>query len=129
MKNATMLYKCPGPHDIHGGKFDYTIVDEDDIAAAQADGWYLTTPEAKDAYQAAQDAEAAAAAAAKQAAEDAKEAEAEAQALAALADANKPPTRDELEQMATSLGLPFTARTSDKKLSDLIAAASEAPGA
>ena len=121
MKNATMLYKCPGPHDIHGGHFDYTIVDADEegaIDTALASGWYLTTPEAK----AARDADLIAAAAA-------REAEAERLAKIALDDVNKPPTRDELEQMATSLGLPFTARTGDKKLADLIAAASEAPGA
>ena len=116
--NPTMLYKCPGPHDIHGGKFDYIIVEEEEIAATQAAGWYLTTPEAK----AARESELQAAAAA-------KEAEAERIALLALNDATKPPTRDELERMAESLGLPFTARTSDKKLSDLISAATESPGA
>lgn len=116
--NPTMLYKCPGPHEIHGGQFDYKIVEEEDIDAALADGWSRSTPEAK----AAREAEL-------QAAQAAREAEAERLALIALNDANKPPTRAELEQMATSLGLPFTARTSDKKLSDLIAAASEAPGA
>lgn len=41
-----MLYKAPGPHEIHGGKFDYIIVDEDGIKAAQKDGWCLTTDEA-----------------------------------------------------------------------------------
>lgn len=49
MKNATMLYKCPGPHEIHGGHFDYTIVDADEegaIEAAKADGWFETTDEA-----------------------------------------------------------------------------------
>jgi hypothetical protein len=42
---TTMLYRHPGQHDIHGGKFDYIITD--DIDAALADGWYLTTTEAK----------------------------------------------------------------------------------
>lgn len=37
----------------------------------------------------------------------------------------KPPTRAELEQMATSLNLPFDGRTGNKKLADMIAAASE----
>ena len=55
MKNATMLYKAPGPHDIHGGHFDHIIVDADEegaIEQAQENGWFLTTPEAKAAYDA-----------------------------------------------------------------------------
>lgn len=52
MKNATMLYKCPGPHEIHGGHFDYTIVDADEegvLEQAVAEGWHLTTNAAKEA--------------------------------------------------------------------------------
>jgi len=44
---STMLYKHPGPHDIHGDKFDYLIVEDDAIEAAIKDGWSLTTDEAK----------------------------------------------------------------------------------
>ena len=50
MKNATMVYKCPGPHEIHGDHFDYKIVDADEEGAidqAIEDGWHLTTDEAK----------------------------------------------------------------------------------
>lgn len=50
MKNAIMLYKHPGPHEIHGGHFDYIIVDADEEGAidqALADGWHLTTDDAK----------------------------------------------------------------------------------
>lgn len=118
MKTATMLYKCPGPHDIHGGHFDYTIVDADQdgaVDAALADGWTLTTPEAvalRDKALAD--------------AKTAQEAEAERLAQAALADDSKPPTRAELEQMATSLGLPFNKQSTDKKLAKLIEAASAA---
>lgn len=36
-----------------------------------------------------------------------------------------PPTREELEQKATELGLKFDGRTSDRKLRDMIAAALE----
>lgn len=53
MPNATMLYKCPGPHDIHGGRFDYIIVDADiktAVEAALADGWFMTTDEARATY-------------------------------------------------------------------------------
>jgi len=55
VKNATMMYKMPGPYNIHGGHFDYIILDADEkgaIQQAQADGWCLTTPEAKKAYEA-----------------------------------------------------------------------------
>jgi hypothetical protein len=110
---TTMLYKCPGSHAIHGGHFDYTIVEDDQIEATLADGWHLTTPAALAAHQAALDA-----AKAKQ------EAEAEAQTSAAMADATKPPTREEMEHMATALGLPFDGRTGDKKLAAMIADAS-----
>jgi hypothetical protein len=68
MSNTTMLYKAPGPYEIHGGRFDYTIVDDDQIEATLAAGWYLTTTEAKAAHEA---------------------------ALQDAAD-NAPPTRDEL---------------------------------
>jgi hypothetical protein len=34
-----------------------------------------------------------------------------------------PPTRDELQAKATDLGIPFNGRTTDKKLSGLIATA------
>jgi hypothetical protein len=114
--NPTMLYKCPGPHQIHGGQFDYTVVEEEDVAQAQADGWNLTTPGAKQDFE---DRKAAAQAAA--------ELQAEKDAQAVLADETKPPTREELEQMATKLGLPFGPRTSDKKLRELVTAAAQTP--
>lgn len=48
--NKRMLYKHPGQHEIHGDFFDYTIVDdtEEVIEQAIAEGWALTTPEAKE---------------------------------------------------------------------------------
>lgn len=115
---STMLYKYPGAHEIHGGKFDYLVVDHEDgddepITAALADGWTLTTPEAKAAHFARLESEAAQ-----------RERAQESKAAERLAD-EKPPSRDELEQMATSLGLPFSARVSDKKLGSMIAAASQ----
>ena len=110
----TMLYKFPGPHPIHGGHFDYTIVPDGQVKQAQAEGWNLTTPGAKQDFE---DAKAAALAAA--------ELKAEEDAKAALSDSTKPPTREELEQMATKLGLPFSARVSDKKLAAMVAAAAQ----
>ena len=46
MKNSTMLYKKDGSNPIHGGMFDYIIVDSEDIQKAIAEGWHLTTSEA-----------------------------------------------------------------------------------
>ena len=100
MGNPTMLYKAPGPYDIHNSKLDYIIVDTDEFGAldaAHADGWKDSTPEALDA------------------------------ALAQLTgvqspDSEAPPTREELEIQARQLGIVFNARTSNKKLRDLIAA-------
>lgn len=47
---------------------------------------------------------------------------------AAVPDENAPPTREELEAKATELGIPFNGRTSDKKLSGLIATALQQGG-
>lgn len=98
MQSPTMLYRCPGIHAIHGGKFDYTIVAEADVESALADGWFLTTTEAKEAFEAAK-------------------------APAAPADDNAAPTRAELEAKATELGLTFAKNISDAKLLDRITAA------
>lgn len=98
-----MLYRAPGPLPIHGGMFDTLIVnDETERADALAAGWFATTPEAGEA-----------------AAEAASEVEA---SKAASTDSTKPPTREELEQKAAELGIPFSARVSDKKLAEAIAA-------
>lgn len=97
MKNATMLYKAPGPHEIHGGHFDYTIVDADEegaIEAAKADGWFETTDEAKAA---------------------ADEAKAKREA-----ELNAPPTREELKAKAKELGIQFGKKVTDEELGKLI---------
>lgn len=45
---TTMLYKHPGPHNIHGDKFDWIIADGDEqIAECIKAGWSLTTDEAR----------------------------------------------------------------------------------
>jgi hypothetical protein len=95
MTNQTMLYKAPGPHEIHGGRFDYTIVDDDQVEATLAAGWYLTTTEAKAAHQA---------------------------TLQDAAD-NAPPTRDELKRKADDLGLSYPANIPTEKLSAMVVAA------
>lgn len=98
MNNPTMLYRCPGPHEIHGGKFDYVIVDEDEVAGKLQEGWFATTGEAKEAHE------------------------------ASLIDGDSKddesaPTRAELEAKATELGIKFDGRTKDKALADKIEAA------
>ena len=55
-------------------------------------------------------------------------AQAAARVEAAVPDENAPPTREELETKATELGIPFNGRTSDKKLSGLIATALQQGG-
>lgn len=97
MNTPTMVLKYPGPHQLQDGCYDWKIVDAEDVAAALAEGWFLTKEEAK--------------------------AGAEAPKVEPVSPA--PPTRAELEQKATELGLKFDGRTSDKKLGDLIAATLE----
>jgi len=53
MKNPTMLYAHPGPHEIHGDMFDHIVVEEDQVDDAIKKGWRLTTPEAKEYHEAA----------------------------------------------------------------------------
>lgn len=47
MRDSIMLYKHPGPHEIHGDKFDYVIVHSNQMDSYLAQGWSLTTEEAK----------------------------------------------------------------------------------
>lgn len=92
-----MIYKDGGPEEIHGGRFHTLIVhDADELEAALAGGWALTTTEAK----------AASSGGAKPAVDD-----------------NAPPSRDELKQKATELGLTFAGNISTEKLSGLVEAA------
>jgi len=94
-----MLYRFPGPEPLQNGNFSTLIVrDSDEQAQALAAGWHLTTPAAKEAHEAPPPA-----------------------APAEPEDAG--PTRAELEQKATELGVSFDGRTSDKKLGEKIAAA------
>lgn len=44
---TVMLYKHPGPHSLHGDKFDYIVVSNDGVGDALKDGWAKTTDEAK----------------------------------------------------------------------------------
>lgn len=46
---SVMLYKHPGKHKLHNDMFDYIIVEEDNVQDSISDGWFKTTPEAKEA--------------------------------------------------------------------------------
>ena len=95
-----MVYQAGGTEEIHGGRFATHIVhNQDELDAALADDWHLTTTEAKAAHEAAL-----------QQAGDAM-------------DDNAPPTRDELKAKATELGLTFPGNVSNAKLSEMIDAA------
>lgn len=103
MKNPTMLYKSPGPHEIHGGHFDYITVDEDEIEDALADGWHLTTPDAKAAHEAAK-----------------------AEAAEASKGDTGAPSRKEMMDAADKLGLTYAHNISNVKLAELLDAAQKA---
>jgi len=97
-----MVYQAGGTEEIHGGRFATKIVhDTDELDAALAGGWCLTTPEAK-------------AAAEKPAGAGAADEE---------KDDNAPPTREELKAKATELGLTFPGNVSNAKLAEMIDAA------
>lgn len=53
--SKTMLYQHPGPHLIHGGRFDYVVVPDEDVEAKLAEGWHLTTDAARAAAEAPQE--------------------------------------------------------------------------
>lgn len=95
---TTMLYRQPGPHQLQDGKYDYLVVPDTEIEQTLADGWFLTTAEAKEAYD-----------------------ESRKGQTAAIVD-NAPPTRAELEQKAAQIGLKYDGRIGDKKLAAMIAA-------
>lgn len=97
MKQATMVYKHPGKHEIHGSLFDYKVVSavpeeedgESQLDQALSDGWFLTTPEAKEGTP----------------------------------SDDQAPTRGELEAKAVELKVKFTKKTSDGELGALISVA------
>lgn len=101
-----MLFKCPGPHITNepGVTYDFLIVGEAEEAAAVEQGWKFSVDEAN---------------AAKKPPAEAKPAA----ASGSTASEGSPPTRAELEQQATELGIKFDGRTTDKALREKIDAA------
>lgn len=115
-KYPMMMYRAPGPHEVHGAMLDVRTVNSDaEGLGAFEEGWRETTPEAIDAYAAEQSA-----AAARRA--EAANAEAMARANANAPD-DAPPTRAELEVKARELGVKFTAKTTTADLTRAVAAA------
>lgn len=104
-----MLYRFPAitmsASKLQDAVYDTLVVnDQKEADAAIGDGWYLTSPEARKHGETA--AQAAAAKAAK---------------VAEVKTHNEsPPTRKEMEQEATRLGIKFDGRTSDTSLLGLI---------
>lgn len=94
MKNATMVYKHPGRHKIHGEMFDYKIVEaepeeeggESELDQALSDGWFRTTPEA----------------------------------LEGVPSDDEMPTREELEAKCKELGISFQSTWKDGTLLEKI---------
>lgn len=113
--STTMLYKFPGSTPMHGANFDFVVVADEEIESSLADGWALTTPDAKALHQAKVDA---AAAVAKADEESRKLADA-----IALVEDNQPATKAEIQQRLTSLGIAFDGRMGIKALSALLPAA------
>jgi hypothetical protein len=103
MEYPRILYRVGTACELESGAYDWAAAkNAEHMAELLADGWHLDQYAAKDAGA--------------EAVSEWIEPEPE-------APADHPPTRAELEQKATELGLKFDGRTGDKKLSALIAAA------
>lgn len=97
MEFPRLVYKDGGPHQRKGGTFDYRPVhNEAELDAALEQGWHESVQDAI---------------APKPQAEPPQS-----------TDSTRKPTRGELEQKATELGVPFGPRVSDRKLGEAIAA-------
>lgn len=94
MSAPTIVYRCPGQHFAHAGQtYDYAkAATKEELAQRLADGWHASLIEAVDAANG-----------------KAKPADHE-------QDDESAPSRAELEQMATDLGIKFDGRTSDQGL-------------
>ena len=101
MTCPTIVYKSPGNHQCPGSTYSYkAATDGAELSALLAAGWFRTLPEALTG----------------------KSVEDTAEEL----DDNSAPTREELETMATELGIKFDGRTTDAGLLKKINAELEA---
>lgn len=109
IETPRLLLRVGTAWSLEAGQFDVLEVPTPEaLEAALADGWHLDQYAAKEAHDKAQ-----------AAAIEAKPAE-------TPADETTPPTRAELEQKATELGIAFDGRWGDKKLAAAIDAALKA---
>lgn len=91
-----MVYKVPGKHVRPHGTYDFTgVSNAEELAAKLKEGWFSSLPEAIDFKNTV-------------VAQEEK------------ADDTAPPTRKELEEKATELGIKLDGRFSDKKIAQLI---------
>lgn len=107
----TMVYKCPGHFTIPGTKDTYKYVSaktQEELDHLLASGWF----EGRDA-----------AVAARKGIQPSAATSNTPEAASAAADDAAPPTRAELEQKATELGLQFNDKTKDDRLAKMIAKA------
>ena len=92
-----MVYKVPGKHVRPHGTYDFAGVENaEELEAKLKDGWFPSLPEAIDSKQTTPVVE------------------------TVKVDDIAPPSRQELEEKATELGIKFDGRFSDKKISQLI---------
>jgi hypothetical protein len=97
MEFPSMVYRVPGKHVRPYGTYDFAgVKNAEELQAKLKDGWFCSLPEAIDSKQTAPVVE------------------------AVKADDIAPPTRQELEEKATELGIKFDGRFSDKKIAQLI---------
>jgi hypothetical protein len=96
MSFPTIVYRCPGDHQLPGGSYSYRGVnDAEQLKEALVCGWFKTIGEAI-------------------------EGKAGAPVEDEPLDEISPPTREELEAQAKELDIAFNARTSDEKLLERI---------
>ncbi|MCY1433039.1 hypothetical protein D9M71_490580 [compost metagenome] len=89
----TIVYKCPGNHQCHGGTYDLLGIGDDiELSMALSSGWFLTLPEAI-------------------------------AGVANEVEDISAPTREEMAIKAVELGIKFDGRTTDKALAEKIEAA------
>lgn len=91
-----MVYKVPGKHVRPHGTYDFAGVENaEELEVKLKDGWFLSLQEAIEPKKATS-------------------------VVAPTEDDTAPPTRQELEEKATELGIKFDGRFSDKKIAQLI---------
>lgn len=100
MEFPRIVYRAGGDWQLESGRYSVRQVDSRaEFDEALADGWHPDQYAAKAAHEAAQVID-----------------------VQAVEVSDQRPTRDELEQMASTLGIAFGPRVSDKKLGEAIAA-------